>query len=51
MRLLIIEDDRELSYVMKAGLEKAGFMSMLPTKGLKVKIKGLPTGMMLFCLI
>ncbi|MGC6587683.1 response regulator transcription factor [Paenibacillus sp. Dod16] len=40
MRLLIIEDDRELSYVMKAGLEKSGFHVDVANQGLEGEDKG-----------
>ncbi|MCB2311465.1 response regulator transcription factor [Clostridium tagluense] len=33
MRLLIIEDDKELSYVMKIGLEKSGFTTDVANTG------------------
>ncbi len=34
MRLLIIEDDRELAYVMKEGLERSGFSADIATTGM-----------------
>jgi len=39
MRLLIIEDDKELAYVMKDGLERSGFTADISTTGFDGEFK------------
>ncbi|WP_275564697.1 hypothetical protein [Acetatifactor aquisgranensis] len=37
MRLLVIEDDKQLAAEMKTGLERQGFRLILPIQGLPEK--------------